>query len=84
MKQFLLLFLTCVCAVVCAQAQTDAASDSIIYNSCDVMPEFPGGNAAMMRYIGEHLQYPETALKAANKENAFCGSSSPRMVMWEK
>ena len=40
MKQFLLLFLTCVCAVVCAQAQTDATSDSIIYNSCDVMPEF--------------------------------------------
>ena len=56
MKQFLLLFLTCVCAVVCAQAQTDAASDSIIYNNCDVKPEFLGGNAAMMRYIGEHLQ----------------------------
>ncbi len=67
MKQFLLLFLTCVCAVVCAQAQTDAVSDSIIYNSCDVMPEFPGGNAAMMRYIGEHLQYPETALKSGKQ-----------------
>ncbi|MDY3736446.1 MAG: hypothetical protein SO029_05380 [Sodaliphilus sp.] len=63
MKQFLLLFLTCVCAVVCAQAQTDAASDSIIYNNCDVKPEFPGGNAAMMRYIGEHLQYPEARVE---------------------
>lgn len=67
MKQFLLLFLTCVCAVVCTQAQTDATSDSIIYNNCDVMPEFPGGNAAMMRYIGDHLQYPETALKSGKQ-----------------
>ena len=67
MKQFLLLFLTCVCAVVCAQAQTDAASDSIIYHNCDVKPEFPGGNAAMMRYIGEHLQYPEAALKSGKQ-----------------
>ena len=67
MKHFLLLFLTCVCAVVCAQAQTDAASDSIIYHNCDVKPEFPGGNAAMMRYIGEHLQYPEAALKSGKQ-----------------
>lgn len=50
-----------------AQAQTDTASDSLIYNSCDVMPEFPGGNAAMMRYIGEHMQYPEAALRSGTQ-----------------
>lgn len=67
MRRILLFFMICVCGGACAQAQTDTASNSIIYNSCDMMPEFPGGNAAMMRYIGDHLKYPEEALKSGKQ-----------------
>lgn len=30
----------------------------------DVLPEFPGGSAAMMKYLSTSIQYPETAKKA--------------------
>lgn len=30
----------------------------------DQMPEFPGGEAALMRFLQENLRYPEAALKA--------------------
>jgi len=32
-----------------------------VYRVVDVQPEFPGGNNAMYKYIGEHLQYPADA-----------------------
>ena len=31
------------------------------YHSVDVAPKFPGGDAAMMRWISEHLRYPAMA-----------------------
>ncbi|MBQ9509795.1 MAG: TonB family protein [Bacteroidales bacterium] len=32
-----------------------------VYNKPEVMPEFPGGMEAMMKYLSENLKYPETA-----------------------
>jgi len=32
-------------------------------NVVEVMPRFPGGEAAMMKYISENLKYPESAIK---------------------
>ncbi len=34
-----------------------------IYSSVEQMPQFPGGDAALMRYLGSHLQYPPEAAK---------------------
>jgi len=32
-----------------------------VYSTADVMPEFPGGDAALLKYIGENTVYPDTA-----------------------
>lgn len=37
----------------------DSPNDSIIYRSVEQMPHFPGGEAALMKYIMSHLNYPE-------------------------
>ena len=35
--------------------------DDSVYNNIEVMPEFPGGMEAMMKYLSENLKYPEQA-----------------------
>ena len=34
-----------------------------IYNSVDVMPEFPGGDVSLSNYLVENIKYPENAFK---------------------
>ena len=34
-----------------------------IYRSVEQMPRFPGGEAALMKYIESHIQYPPEAIK---------------------
>lgn len=34
-----------------------------VYSSVERMPEFPGGNVEMLRFINQHLKYPEEQLK---------------------
>jgi len=38
-------------------------SNEIPYTSVEVMPEFPGGDAALLKYISENTTYPEIAKK---------------------
>lgn len=40
---------------------TPAVDQSKVYSSAEVAPKFPGGDAAMMRWISEHLRYPAMA-----------------------
>ena len=35
-----------------------------IYTVCETMPEFPGGNGAMFKFIAEHLQFPPEAAES--------------------
>lgn len=37
--------------------------ESGIYSSVEQQPQFPGGPAEMLRFIGQHLKYPEKQLK---------------------
>lgn len=37
------------------------ADENEIYASVDVMPEFPGGNKALMTWLGANVRYPEAA-----------------------
>ena len=37
--------------------------ESGIYSCVEQMPQFPGGPAEMLRFIGQHLKYPEEQLK---------------------
>ncbi len=34
-----------------------------VYDTVEEMPEFPGGNGALMKFISETIKYPEAALK---------------------
>jgi len=43
------------------------ADTSKIYQSVSVMPEFPGGRAALLRYLKSQLHYPEAAIDAQIK-----------------
>lgn len=37
--------------------------ESGIYSCVEQLPQFPGGPAEMLRFIGQHLKYPEEQLK---------------------
>ena len=38
----------------------DTPRDTTIYRSVEQMPQFPGGEAALMKYINSHIQTPQT------------------------
>ena len=40
-----------------------SASDKV-YEVCEQMPTFPGGDAALMKYLSENVKYPALAIKA--------------------
>ena len=45
-------------------APESSAQDSMVFRSCEVMPEFPGGVMEMMKFLQMNINYPPTA--AAN------------------
>ena len=44
-----------------AQTHKDTTTDDKVYKVCEQMPTYEGGDAALMKYIGENLKYPEEA-----------------------
>ena len=59
----------------------DMANDTIhnrelIFRHVEQMPEFPGGEAALMRFINENLRYPTTAI-----ENGIQGRVTVQFVV---
>jgi TonB family protein len=42
-----------------------------VYEKVDQMPEFPGGNQALMNYIIKEVKYPEDAMKAGKQGKVF-------------
>ena len=48
-----------------------SASDTIVYMVVEQQPEFPGGNAALMKYLSENIKYPDGAMKAGKQGKAF-------------
>ena len=37
--------------------------NNMVFDVVEVMPQFPGGQIAMMKYIMENMKYPEQAMK---------------------
>ena len=61
---FLLSMLLTAAIVTCTPTKALAQTDSEkVYNSCQVMPQFPGGEKAMMEFIATNLRYPQQAVK---------------------
>jgi protein TonB len=43
--------------------QTKQQGDDKIFDVCEQMPSFPGGDAELMGFIAKNIKYPETATK---------------------
>jgi TonB family protein len=54
-------------------------SDAVPFVQVDEMPVFPGGDAALLKYLGEHSNYPEKA-----KRNNIQGKVVVRFCVTEK
>ncbi len=42
-----------------------------VFQVCEKVPEFPGGSAAMMKFLAENIKYPADALEAGKGGKAF-------------
>ena len=49
---------------VASNQQKATQTKDKVYKVVDQMPEFPGGNQALMTYIGKEVKYPNDAVKA--------------------
>lgn len=41
--------------------EVEAEDPNKIYDNVEVLPEYPGGSAAMMRYLAQNVKYPQAA-----------------------
>ena len=41
------------------QTHKDTTTDDKVYEVCEQMPIFEGGDAALLKYLGENLKYPD-------------------------
>ena len=46
-----------------AMAQNKKASNDKVLEKAEVMPEFPGGEQAMMDFVAKNVQYPKEAME---------------------
>ena len=44
-----------------AMAQNKKAANDKVLEKAEVMPEFPGGEQAMMKFVADNVQYPQEA-----------------------
>lgn len=44
-----------------------AAKQKDVYTATETMPQFPGGEAALMNFIADNIRYPEAAMKAGKE-----------------
>ncbi|MBO5748317.1 MAG: energy transducer TonB [Muribaculaceae bacterium] len=52
------------------------AMEEEIYTTVDVMPEFPGGSAALMKWLASNVRYPQVA-----QENGISGRVIVKLVV---
>jgi protein TonB len=53
-----------------APVENETVSDPV--TSAEEMPQFPGGQAGLIRFIYEHIQYPSVALKQRIEGRVWC------------
>jgi len=44
--------------------ETQPATNDPVFDVVEVMPQFPGGEKALMKFLGDNIHYPDDALKA--------------------
>ncbi len=73
MKRFFILLLSMLLAggVAMAQSNGSATVGGEIYTVVEQSPDFPGGEDALIQWLGTHVQYPEEAKKKAVEGTVF-------------
>ena len=56
-----------------AMAQNKKTSNDKVFEKVEDMPEFPGGEQAMMKFVSENVQYPEEAKEKEISGRVFVG-----------
>lgn len=57
-----LLFVFCLSAPCLLLASKNQNNDSLIYDFCEVEPNFTGGDAAMSQFIQKNIRFPEEVI----------------------
>lgn len=63
MKRILMMALAAMMMVSTAAAQTTKENKEKVYEKCEVLPEYPGGELAMFKFLADVQKYPEEAVK---------------------
>src|SRR5574343_156549 len=63
----LLVFIFCALLSQSSFAQTSSTDENAIYTRVDKMPEYPGGQVALVKYLSKNIKYP--AIYKKNKIN---------------
>lgn len=63
MKRILMMALAAMIMLSTAAAQTAKENKEKVYEKCEVLPEYPGGQLAMYKFLSENQKYPEEAIK---------------------
>jgi len=71
LKSILLVLVCFISLTTIAQNQTD--NDTTIYSVVDEMPQFPGGDSAMVAYLTHNLHYPQTEKEKGIQGKVFVG-----------
>lgn len=56
-----------------ANAQTAKEQKDKVYDVCEVLPEYPGGRIALMKFLGENVVYPPEAAKRKEQGRVLVG-----------
>ena len=57
--------------VVVGYGSKDATKKDSIFQACEVMPEFPGGETELRKYIASNILYPKEAMKYSEVGKVF-------------
>ena len=72
MKKLTVFILALCTSIACAFAQTDSNEEEMVYNVVETMPEFPGGNDAMQRFINNNMKRFPVASKPSSRGRVVC------------
>jgi len=53
--------------------KSDATTEGKVFTSVEIMPEFPGGEAALIHYVGSRLSFPEYENQMGIQGKVFVG-----------
>ncbi|MBP3788524.1 MAG: energy transducer TonB [Prevotella sp.] len=71
-KIFLLAAITVMGLSMCSENKKSAVAEDEPVDSCAVMPEFPGGQEALMAFINDNIKYPTQAVEVGLEGRVVC------------